>query len=507
MIKNKILNFGILFSFILIIFFSCRKEDDFNNSSSFQLKFSTDTLVFDTIFAKVGSATRKITVLNTSNKAIKINNIKVIGGNNSPYQINVDGRAGNTQNNIEIDANDSIYIFANVTIDPTEKNNPFVVEDNISFSVNGNQQKVVLQAWGLNANYIVADDFDRYPTFKLHYKIVAKKGETVIWTNERPYFIYGGFARINGKLIIEKGTKVYCYAGTGIWSAPDAAIDINGTKEEPVIIQGSRTTGFDKDYAGQWNRIMINESNQDSHINYAIIKNGVIGIQPETKRIIKSNKLYISNSIIENHSIANIYAVASRIQGENLVLGNAGQGGVFLRNGGDYSFKQITVGNYSKTSRENPAFYVENWIKKNNQQIPFDLNLFIGNSIISGKNTGEEYFDTIIPSQTTTTNIKIQNCLLSTSRKIENFPDRYINTIINKDPKFYGVENEIKNNNKEKETPMYFELTAGSPAIGIGDPKIASEVPKDIKGNNRALPKPDLGAYQSDFSPKLSPIR
>jgi hypothetical protein len=58
------------------------------------------------------------------------------------------------QENIVIPAKDSIYVFAEVTIDPNRTENPFVIDEKLIVEVNGNQQSMVLEAWGQNANYI-----------------------------------------------------------------------------------------------------------------------------------------------------------------------------------------------------------------------------------------------------------------------------------------------------------------------------------------------------------------
>ena len=71
-----------LFSSIIIIctliFFSCKKENDILNSSdNFSLIFSKDTLLFDTVFTTVGSATRSFKVYNNSNQDIILNSISL----------------------------------------------------------------------------------------------------------------------------------------------------------------------------------------------------------------------------------------------------------------------------------------------------------------------------------------------------------------------------------------------------------------------------------------------
>ena len=48
---------------------SCRKERVFTDGSA-KLEFSTDTVVFDTVFSTIGSTYRRFTVRNPYNKKI-----------------------------------------------------------------------------------------------------------------------------------------------------------------------------------------------------------------------------------------------------------------------------------------------------------------------------------------------------------------------------------------------------------------------------------------------------
>ena len=64
--------FSVLFLICLLIFFSCKKEDHIlNSSSNLSLSFSKDTLLFDTVFTTVGSATRSFKVYNNSNEDLE----------------------------------------------------------------------------------------------------------------------------------------------------------------------------------------------------------------------------------------------------------------------------------------------------------------------------------------------------------------------------------------------------------------------------------------------------
>src|SRR5690349_24752045 len=146
----KYLLVAILLTSILI---SCRKES-FITSSSASLYTSADTLHFDTVFTTTGSTTRFFRIYNDNNQKLRLSKVSLRGGSTSFFDINVDGTPGPEVTDIEMDANDSIYVFVTVKIDPSAANLPFVVQDSIRIDYNGNERWVQLEAWGQNANFM-----------------------------------------------------------------------------------------------------------------------------------------------------------------------------------------------------------------------------------------------------------------------------------------------------------------------------------------------------------------
>ena len=109
-----------------------------------------------------------LVIHNNYKEKIKISSIRLAGGNNSNFKINVDGNAASQVNNLEIAPKDSIYIFVKVTVDPNNSNSPFVISDSIMFETNGNLQKVQLVAWGQNAYYYTPNHFFiKFPRYSI----------------------------------------------------------------------------------------------------------------------------------------------------------------------------------------------------------------------------------------------------------------------------------------------------------------------------------------------------
>ena len=150
MTSVKYLSFLFLVSAII---FSCKKES-FITSPQAKLNTSTDTLFYDTVFTSVGSITQSFKIFNGNSQKLRLSQVKLSGGTSSVFKMNVDGTAAAEVDNVEINANDSIYVFVQVNINPTAANLPFILRDSILISYNGNQKFVQLQAYGQNAIFL-----------------------------------------------------------------------------------------------------------------------------------------------------------------------------------------------------------------------------------------------------------------------------------------------------------------------------------------------------------------
>ena len=163
---------GILAISLLVTLFSCKK-DSFITSPDALVTITADSLKYDTVFTTSGSVYQTFKIINENNQKLRLSSIKLMGGASSAYKINVDGTAGTQFSNIEINANDSIYVFVQVNVNPNAANLPFIIRDSIQVSYNGKNRLVQLEAWGQNAHFF-------------RNKIVAANE---IWNNDLPYVI------------------------------------------------------------------------------------------------------------------------------------------------------------------------------------------------------------------------------------------------------------------------------------------------------------------------------
>lgn len=381
-LKKLSIIFGLCMISFLLTF--CSKES-FTTDPSDKLSFSTDTLSFDTVFTTVASVTKEFLIFNPNNKRIKINKLQLGKGKDSPFRMNIDGVATYEIEEVEIWANDSLHVFVEVTVDPTDENAPFVIEDAIVFETNGNIQEVQLVAWGQNAHFYgpgTPNDF------------LVK---TSTWTNDKPYVIYDGIVVDSLEtLTIEKGTKIYLHNGARFFV--QGTLLINGGKDTSdwVRFQGTRLEESYQDIPGQWGGIHFLRGSIDNKITGALIKNCVVGIRVDSLPISGNNpNLILQNTIIQDTQDSGILGLTAQIVASNCLIFSCGRHNVQLEYGGDYLFSHCTLVNYGYNfalDHKNPIVRVGNFISDGESVVdarPVQARFF--NSIVYG-NEEEEIF-------------------------------------------------------------------------------------------------------------------
>lgn len=415
-------------SFLIFDFSSCKKDKIITDSSA-KVQFSQDSILFDTVFTTIGSSTKNIRVRNKNKQRIKISSIQLVGGTASPFIINVDGTPGKSFTDVEIAANDSMYIFIQVNVNPNNASSPLIINDALKFVVNGNEQTVYLEAWGQDAYYHRPTDAIKFKDGSyLGYSLVSTSNNTtVIWNNDKPHVIYGYLVvDSTQKLIINAGVRIYMNYKAGLWVYRYGEIKILGQKGNEVLFSGARR---DKDYAdepGQWDRIWINEGSVNNEINYAIIKNGYVGVQAELfgNNINVPRRLKITNTKIQNMSLWGFYGLAFNVYGGNNVISNCKEHCVNLTLGGKYTFLHCTFANFwEKDSRDKPTLNINNYTSA--QVLPLD-SAYFGNCIIDGKLGDEINLDLNFSDTNFQPFFVFSNCWLKTTTNTSDV-NKYIN--------------------------------------------------------------------------------
>lgn len=470
---------------LLVAVFSSCERNNYTTDPADKLSFSEDTVQFDTIFTDIGSTTKYLTVINTHNKDIKVDDIILARGSNSVFRINIDGVQTNHLSNVEIPAGDSLFIFVEVTINPSE--NDMVEQDSIVFTSNGNSQDVDLVAFGQNVFLING----------------ATLQNDTIWSPDKPILIYNSvLVDENVTLDIQAGTQMHFHYGSSM--LVKGTLKVNGAQGMPVVFQGDRLeSGYD-DIAGQWGAWITLESggiyllggihfltgSKYNEMNYAEVKNAIVGIRADSVVTAGTPTVTLDNCVIQHMNVAGLYGAGAHVTAKNSQFLDCGQYTAALLYGGTYDFRHCTFANYYSGSRQSSSVFLNNYFsyEDDNGQGVLDVrnfNAYFGNCILYG-NLAEElrvdiYDDGI-------SNYHFENCLIKTDENIEN--SHYTNVIVNQDPKFVDPYDEHD-----------FHLDTLSPAKDIGSLEVLDADPVilnyDFDGNSRLMDEgPDLGAYE-----------
>jgi hypothetical protein len=468
-------NIFFLCALLFVSLFSCKKEQ-FNTDNSALLSFSTDTIQFDTVFTTIGSATQNFKVYNPYKKPIKISSIALADGRF--FRLNINGQSAKHVENVEIDAEDSLFIFVEVNVDPNNQSNPLIVQDSIVFTTNGNKQDVKLVACGQDVNFINGE--------------IIRHDTT--WTANKPFLVYNSMLVDSGvTLTITAGTKIYFHHGSRLYVL--GTLIASGDVYDPILFRNDRLEHWYDDVPGQWAGIYfatkrLNNNvvfgSKDNLLNYCEIKNAIIGIQADTN-MNSDPTVTISNTKILNMNAVGIYGLGTNIKAWNDVIANCGQYALALTIGGSYEFYHCTIYNYwAYSNRQTASVLLNNYYQdiNGNYQVRSLYKANFGNCIVYGNKDNEIEFDPF--STSSTFNFNFTNCLLKIDPTTSTTDlTRWINIFKNQSP---GLKNpEIDD----------FSLDTLAYVKDKGDITIGGYFPIDIKNDSRISDgHPDIGAYE-----------
>lgn len=490
---------GIVVALILVGFAtSCRYQESFYENNDAILELSRDTVRFDTVFTTIGSATRSFKIKNPFNDRIRLSRVYLEKGDKSFFRINVNGTDGKDVEKTEIPAKDSIYVFAEVTVDPDMpvSDSPYIIEEYVLIEVNGNTQRVLLEAWGQNANYV--------PNSKgrAGLALLSCNLDKVVWNDPKPYVIYGILLIDSCTLELPPGCRVYVHGGIAsrddigtyndgrIICLKDGNIIANGTFANPVTIEGDRLESEYEGVAAQWTGVQIFPESKNNLFRHTIIKDGIVGLSADS-----ASTVTLESCQIFNHaSRALVSFHVEELNISNCLFHSASSETVLLKYGGRINIDYSTFGGYSD---QNAALYVDNWrctdpifcgpILVN----PMFLNM--RNSIVAGNGTDElALVDGTDKMEEGAFNFTMSNNLiridtLINSNNYPNFFDNCINCAsININEALFLDQGEGD-----------FHLDTLSQGEMIAKP--IPEVLFDLDMNSRDASTPDAGCYEYQY--------
>lgn len=448
-----------------ILITGCSQEDEFASDPIESLRFSADTLTFDTVFSTLGTPTAWLKVYNTGKEKVRISGIALQSGGQSGFRINLDGVSENITD-VEIPAKDSLFLF--VALTPSEQGGggkPVFINDAIVFQTNGKQKQIVLEAYSLDA-YI------------WHGKTITS--DTTL-TAAKPFLIYDSLiVAKNVTLTIKEGVTFYFHHGAK--AKIYGTVKAIGTAQAPITFRGDRLddmlTDFPYDYyPGQWGSVQLKPSSFDNEFDYVHIRGGVSGIIADTSSADRP-KLKLTNSIIHNMSEYGLYSSNNQILVANCQITNSGLNTVCLI-GGTYDFTHCTIANYQRlVTRKSSALSV--------QSAPgMPLQADFNNSIVFGSYSSE--IDTAFVKGNTS-KLQFRNCLLRSGKWST---DMATNCIYPSDARFLKLGTEAEKYQYD------FRLDSISEARYKADPTYSLKYPLDMNGVSRIDENiPDIGAYE-----------
>ena len=454
----------------VILLTACRK-DSFITSADARVTITADTLKYDTVFPTTGSITKFFKIVNENNQKLRLSSVKLMGGAGSAFKINVDGISATEVNNIELEANDSVYVFVQVNVNPSAANLPFVIRDSIQVSYNGNNRLVQLEAWGQNAHFF------------RNKEIIADE----IWNNDLPYVILG-YLRVNAgkKLTINKGCRIFVHADAPI--IVDGSLQTNGLKDtiDRVYFTGDRLDEPYKNFPASWPGIYFSASSRDNILTYTVLKNSFqsVAVQDPAPNA-PVPKLILNECIIDNSYDFGIIASNSSINARNCLVSNCGKN-LVLAQGGNYEFTHCTVASYSNNFilHKEPVLYLSNYITVNNAPVAKDLKALFRNNIFWGENGSVD--DEVVVTKDA--GASFDASFDSNLWKVKTDPVgiSLANIINNQSPQFDSID----------VSKRYYDFhlrTKNSPALNAG---MDAGITNDLDGNSRPVGNPDLGCYE-----------
>lgn len=463
---------------VLLVFLavlSCLDDWEFSADNRYTLSFSADTVMMDTVFAGVASASESFMIYNPNDVGIRLDAV-LSGGQGSPFRINLDGQGGTQITDLEIAAGDSLYCFVSVNMPETDAAGVFHVTDSVRFVLeSGNVQYVRLSAYGENA---------------VRLRGWRVESDTVL-TARLPYIVFDSLYVADGAtLTLAPGTRLYFHSGAVLDVAGRVVAD--GNADSVILMRGDRLDVMSTEppvpydlVSDQWRGIRIRGGSYNNVFKYCDIHSGEFGISADSASA-QQIKFTLHSSIINNMSRNCIEATGCRIDVANSQITNAGVSCVDIA-GGEADFTFCTIAGFSLWSVGSQAVLISD--NRNDADVPF-VGVRFRNCIITGRHA-DEFVTELSDSIENLDNYYVGHSLVMTSDTLDtHFHDVVFDSF---DSETGGAGNFI-GRSRDGLRPV-FRLDSLSCARGIAD-TLAVDWPLDIRGVARPAVGADAGCYQ-----------
>lgn len=441
-------------------------EDGYTSSPSDQPVFSVDTLQMGVIFTEEPSTTHRFIVYNHASKALNISKVGLSGANSGFFRLNVDGFSGREFHDVEIRANDSIFVFVETTLPANEKSVPVEVTASLDFLTNGVISSVVVAAQGRDVRRLYAETIETDTRF----------------TSDKPYQIFDSLVVAPGvTLTVDPGVELFFHDGARM--VVRGSLKANGEVGKEITFSGDRTGNVAADISfdimsRQWTGMFFTSTSRANEMSYVHVCNTSQGVTVDGTESVEPVELTMVNTRLRNSGDRSLDVYHANINAYGCEIAEAANGAVSLT-GGKHVFNQCTLANYYLFTALGGPILAFNHVDEESDDgsgKPY-TSAEITNSIIYGLGSDLSHGDL------TGMDIHLRRCLLKSAGSDD---DNFINCLWDTDPLFRTVREEY-----------YFDyrVKVESPAIGAADPTLL--LPQSAT-DRYGLPRgsaPDLGAY------------
>lgn len=442
-------------------------SDDFTTSPSDVLTFSVDTLRFDTVFTDLGTPTARLKVFNCASKAVNISSIRM-RNDDGVFSMNVDGVSGKTFENVEIRANDSIFIFVECLIASNDDPRPFIVEGQMDFMTNGVTQTVTLEAYGQNVRRLRGVTLDA----------------DAVFSDGMPYVVFDTLRVAEGAtLTLRPGTRLL-FHDKGMLQV-DGCLLALGETGNMISMRGDRLdnvlpdTGYEI-LAGQWQGVRFGPQSFGNRMEFVEMQSTVHGVVVDSCGVTDRDKLTLVNSWLHNSQGNVLRSDHAKVDAYGCCFSDAGEATVWLR-GGVHEFVQCTMANYYLFAISPESILTLSFLKREESSGIVNplMKASFENCIVYGMTSP------LTPGDLEGSDVYLRNVLLGVGGSDD---DHFISCIWNENPEFETIRDDYLFN---------YRLKEDSPAIGAGNPAyVTPQCMKDMDGVDRLeWGNPALGAY------------
>lgn len=443
---------NILLAMLLMASAAC--ERDFSSApATGDLAFSADTVSFDTIYAGFATPTARITLRNHGDNDLTISSIRLAGGEDSPFAVNIGGTSSHVAENVRLAHGDSLYIFVYAhSPRPADGRALTTIADQIIAEGGGNSWRTVLQAVVLN---------------------VCRVGDTIAadtqWLCDTIPYLVQDTLRVmpDARLAVGPGVTILMQSGAAIHV--EGKLILAGDVARRSRVLPLRQDNFYEDIPGQWGRIRVAAGGEASLV-MTDVACPTDGIVVDSAASLSADGLWLRD--VSHSAIA---ARRATLRLVNTLITNSG--GESLRiEGGDARLTHVTIANYFPwDARRVCALSVSRADSADATRVE------VVNSIVVGNHSPEVEVDSVAGIATFRGSL-----IRADKKKVQAFEESFIGC---------QTASEAYFNDRGE---LDFHLSAKSAAVGLGVVEGAIVAPTDFEGRARmAADTIQAGAFQS----------